>query len=306
MSNFLEKYRKWVYVFIIILICLNFFAWQEVFYLYQLENLKVEFFSVGQGDSAFIITPQNHQILIDGGPDSTVVNKIAKQMPFWDRSLDLVILSHPEKDHMQGLMEILKRYKIEYIVWSGVKKYTPEYLEWLKILVKQKNNKAKIITAQVGQEIKAGSLMIDILNPKENLFGKEIKEVNDTSVVAKLIYGKNSFLFVGDIGFNIEKQLIMDSRHCEEFAVNDAIQCVSLNSDVLKVAHHGSKYSTSEEFLQAVLPNIAVIEVGKNSYGHPTPEAISRLQNIGAQILRTDQLGDIVFISDGQNLFLSK
>jgi competence protein ComEC len=294
-NNFLKKYEKAIYIFIAFLFVSNFFAWQEVFHLCENNNLKVSFLNVGQGDSAFIVTPQNHQILIDGGPDSTVVGKIAKQMPFWDRSLDLIILSHPEKDHMQGLLDILKRYKADYIVWSGIKKQDAEYLEWLKVLVKQKNSGAKIITAEQGQEIKVGDLVIDILNPKENLFGRDAgASSNDTSVIAKLVYGKNSFLFTGDIDAKAEEDLCKASPY------------TSLKSDVLKVAHHGSKFSSSDIFLQAVSPKFAVIEVGKNTFGHPTPEAISRLQNSGAQIFRTDQSCDIVFNSDGQNLFLSK
>jgi len=322
---FFEKYKKAIYIFIAFLFAINVFVWQEVFVLCNNKNLKVSYLNVGQGDSAFIITPQNHQILIDGGPDSTVVSKIAKQIPFWDKSLDLVILSHPEKDHMSGLIEVLKRYKVDYILWSGVKMNSPEYLELLKVLVKQKNLGAKIITAEFGQKIKVGDLIIDILNPQENLFGQDFsKSANETSVVAKLDYGKNSFLFVGDIGFETEEKLVAINRYCKEVVTDEAIStagiatsssagsahndggCVNLHSAVLKVAHHGSKYSTSEEFLQSVKPNIAIISVGKNSYGHPTPEVISRLDNTGTKIFRTDQQGDIIIESNGQNLFLSK
>lgn len=295
MQDFFTKHKKAIYILIAFLFVLNFFAWQEVFHLYSQQNLKVSFLNVGQGDSAFIVTPENHQILIDGGPDSTVVSKIAGQMPFWDRSLDLVILSHPEKDHMQGLLEVLKRYKVNYIVWNGIKKNDAEYLEWLKVLLRQKKMGAKIVTAQSGQEIKVGNLKIDVLNPQENLFGKDAgKSSNDTSVVAKLVYGKNSFLFVGDIDAKAEQEL------CQ------AKPSTNLKSDVLKVAHHGSKYSSSDIFLQKVAPKFAVIEVGKNTFGHPTPETILRLQNAGAQIFRTDHLGDIVFKTNGQNLFLVK
>ncbi len=256
---------------------------------------------MGQGDSTFIVTPQNHQILIDGGPDSTVVGKIAKQIPFWDRSIDLAILSHPEKDHMSGLIEILKRYKVDYILWSGVKMNSSEYLEWLKVLVAQKNKRAKIITAFAGQNIKVGDLKIKILSPSENLFAQDFsKSANETSVVAKLNYGKNSFLFVGDIDSVEEKKLVEKSQ------LANSHELVNLKSDVLKVAHHGSKYSSSDIFLKEVNPKFAVIEVGKNSYGHPTQETLSRLQNIGAKIFRTDQSGDIFFQSNGQNLFMLK
>jgi competence protein ComEC len=301
MEVFFEKNKKRIYLLIFVLICLNFFAWKEVFYLLQPRSLEVRFLNVGQGDSALIVTPQNHQILVDGGPGSAVLEKLAGKMPFWDRSLDLIILSHPEKDHMQGLIEVLKRYKADYILWTGVKKLDPEYFVWLSVLEQQQKMGAKIIIAQFGQEIRAGGVFIDVLYPFENLVGKELKDTsNDAGVVAKIIYGRNSFLFIGDISIKAENQLINWA------GVGDLPAFNVLKSDVLKVAHHGSKYSSSEEFLNAVKPEFAIISVGKNSYGHPTTETLSRLQSASSQIFRTDQQGDILFISNGQNLFLAK
>lgn len=308
MENFFEKHKRAIYIFIAFLFVLNIFAWQEVFYLSQNHNLKVSFLDVGQGDSAFIETPERHQILIDGGPSSAVVGKIAGRMPFWDRTLDLVILTHPEKDHMQGLLEVLKRYKVDNILWTGVYKNAPEYKEWINVLAKQKSLGAKIIIAKAGQEIKAGKVLIDILHPLESLSGKDPgKAMNDTCVVNKLIYGKNSFLFTGDIS-SAGEQVLTDSQNNNQSAYSHeyaTLKFYDLKSDVLKVAHHGSKYSSSDLFLQNVLPSIAVISVGaKNTYGHPTPEAMQRITNVGAKILRTDQLGDIVISSDGQSISL--
>jgi competence protein ComEC len=272
------------------LLALNIFCWHEVFVLAGNNSLKVEFIDVGQGDSAFVRTPENHQILIDGGPGSAVLSKLAKNMPFWDRTLDLVILTHPESDHMQGLLYVLKRYKADYILWTGVKKTAPEYDAWLSVLEKQKKMGAKIIIALAGQKITAGDLEIDILYPFSSLEGQDMKNTsNDTCVVNKLVYGNMNFLFTGDISFNAENGLISNGT--------------SLRSDVVKIAHHGSKYSTSDDFLASSNPKIAVISVGKdNTYGHPTPEVLDRLSNMGIQTLRTDQNGDITILSNGVNL----
>jgi competence protein ComEC len=274
------------------LFVLNIFCWHEVFAIADNQDLKVEFFDVGQGDSAFVRTPENYQILIDGGPSSAVLSKLSQNMPFWDRALDLVILSHPESDHMQGLLEVLKRYKADYILWTGVKKTAPEYDAWLSVLEKQKKMGAQIIIASANQKITAGNLEIDTLYPLKSLEGQELKaSANYTCVVSKLIYGNTDFLFTGDISFDAEKELVGNGT--------------SLVSDVLKIAHHGSKYSTSEGFLGAVSPEIAVISVGKdNTYGHPTPEVLSRLDNMGVQTLRTDQNGDITILSNGNKIYL--
>jgi len=285
--------RKYFLLIAGFLLTLNVFCWKEIFALTNNNYLSVNFLNVGQGDSAFIETPEMHQILIDGGPGSVVLSKIAKEMPFWDRSLDLVILTHPEADHMQGLLDVLQRYKANYILWTGVIKSAPEYDQWIKVLEKQEKEGAKILIAEQGQEIKAGDLKIDTLFPFKSLEGQRLTaSANDTCVVNKLIYGKDSFLFTGDITSDTEKKLV-DSG--EDIA-----------SDVLKVAHHGSKYSSSDLFLQAVSPKIAVIEVGKNSYGHPTPETLQRLENFGIKMFRTDKDGDVEFVSDGNSIKINK
>lgn len=267
-------------------------------------ELKVDFLSVGQGDSIFIETPQGHQIIIDGGPNSVLLQKLAERMPFWDKSIDLIILTHPEKDHMTGILDILQKYKVDYFLWTGVVKNDAENKKLAELLNKAEGRKegflasitgetvpVKIIAAESGQKIKAGSAEIYILYPFENLTGKELKNTsNDAGVVAKLIYSKNSFLFTGDISSTAEKALV------------NSYESDNLKSDVLKIAHHGSKYSTADLFLEAVQPEIAVIEVGKNSYGHPTYETLNRLEKFGIKVKRTDTNGDINMASDGKTI----
>jgi competence protein ComEC len=282
--------REYLLFVVGFLFLLNFFCWKEVFALAGNNNLKVNFLDVGQGDSAFIKTPGMHKILIDGGPGSSALREISFLMPFWDRKIDLVILTHPESDHMQGILYLLQRYKADYILWSGVKKTAPEYNEWIDVLEYQKKNGAKILIAKAGQEIKAGDVLIDTLFPFESLEGFDVgTSANDTCVVSRVVYGGNSFLFTGDIDFKAEEELVGSGE--------------DIASDVLKVAHHGSKYSTSDVFLQAVMPKIAVIEVGAdNTYGHPTSEVLQKLENSGIKIFRTDQFGTVKMESDGRNI----
>jgi len=283
------------------LLVLNILAWQEVFVLNGNRLLKVDFLDVGQGDSVFIETPNDHHILIDGGPNSTVLAKLNKILPFWDRKIDLIILTHPESDHMTGILDVLQRYKVGYFLWSGVVKDDAENKK-LAILLKkvsdQQNNflaklnnyqPTKVLTVSAGQEIKAGDVLINVLYPFESVAGKGSKNTsNDTCIVNKITYGKDSFLFTGDIDAKAEKELV-DSRE-------------NILANVLKVAHHGSKYSTSDLFLENVKPEYAVIEVGKNTYGHPTSEVLNRLAKFDIKMFRTDKDGDVKFVSDGINI----
>ena len=270
---------------------MNILAWIAVYEVSKPSFLEVNFFDVGQGDAIFIVTPKNHQILIDGGPNSTILEKLAKEMPFWDRSLDLIILSHPEADHLSGLIEVLKRYRVDNILWTGVVRNTSQYKEWLKLV---KIESANVLIAKEGQRIKAGNLILDVLHPFENLAGKELENSNDSAIVNRLVFGENSFLFTGDITKKVEKELI--NRQ-------DSFKLATLDSDILKVAHHGSKSSSAEEFIEKVSPKIAVIQVGKdNRYGHPHQEVLDTLEKYGITILRTDRDGDIKIFSDGENL----
>lgn len=272
-----------------VLLGLNIFVLIAVYDLSQPNFLEVSFFDIGQGDAIFIETPKGHQILIDGGPDSTILEKLGKKMPFWDRTIDLVILTHPSADHLKGLLMVLKWYQVERILWTGIEVDTFVYQQWLELIAKED---AVLFIAQSGQRIKMGkNIYLDILHPNENLKGQKIKggrAINNTSIVSRLIFGQNSFLFTADIEKQAEKELV--GRE------------VYLNSEVLKVAHHGSKTSSSEEFLAAVSPEKAIILVGKdNRYGHPHKEVLERLEKFNIKTFRTDLNGDVKIISNGIN-----
>jgi competence protein ComEC len=290
----MENRRKLNLLLILFLILTNILVWQALFNLGLDNSLEVIFFDVGQGDAVFIETPYKHQILIDGGPDSKILEKLTKEMPFWDRTIDLIILTHPEKDHLAGLLEVLERYKVEQILWTGVIRDTAEYNKWQELIKKEK---AKITIAQAPQRIKAGRVSLNILYPFESLEGEKLEESNDTSIIFRLIFGDDSFLFTGDVEKSVEKKILSECR--------EEVDCL-LGSDVLKVSHHGSKTSTSEEFLKEVSPEVAIISCGRNnSYGHPHQETLDILEKYGIRIFRTDLNGDIKIISDGKNYAIS-
>jgi len=283
--------EKFILVILGGLLFFNVFAWIVVYNLNYPKFLEVNFFDVGQGDAILIQTPKRHQILIDGGPSSIVLEKLAKEMPFWDRTIDLIVLTHPEKDHLAGLIDVLKRYEVENILWTGVVRDNPEFKEWEELIEKEGAN---IKIAKAGQRIilpiNKEEADIDILYPFEKLEGKEIENSNETSIVSRLIFGEISFLFTADVSKATEKKIFEKE---------------TVKSDVLKVAHHGSKTSSSENFIEKVLPKIAVIQVGKdNSYGHPNQETLDILEKYGISIFRTDKNNDIKILCDSQLLKL--
>src|SRR3989338_95931 len=258
-------------------------------YFYQPpQRLTVNFLDVGQGDGSFIQTPFGQNIIIDGGDGQKILPELGRVLPFYDRTIDLMILTHPHEDHIGGLVKILGRYRVQKILATGVVHNTPTYLAWLEA-VKRKNIPLVIIDRR--QEINLGpDLKMEILWPQASLLNQEIDNLNDSSIVLELIYQEQKFLFMGDAENALTPGLSHGERRLSE-------------ADVLKVAHHGSDDATSEEFLQIVKPKTAVISVGKdNAFGHPSLRAIKRLEKLGAKIYRTDNNGWVKIISDGANL----
>lgn len=251
--------------------------------------LSVHFFDVGQGDSIFIQTSRGRQILIDGGRGRVVVEKLSQVMPFFDRSIDVMILTHPELDHMEGLIEVLRRYNIHAVIWTGVKRTIPEYESFVRELEREG---ATLLIAAAGATIRVGEGqgVLEFLYPFENLEGEIIaKKLNFSSIVSRFVYGETKFLFTGDIEKESEQQLVESA--------------IDISADVLKVAHHGSKTSSVKEFIEEVDPKLAVIQVGRNNrYGHPHEQTLRTFHDLGIPILRNDKNGDIVILSDGHNI----
>jgi competence protein ComEC len=274
-----------------ILIGANLFTWALFFEARQPPNLRVDFLDVGQGDAILINTPDKQKIIIDGGPSyNLAAEKLAKKIPFWDREIDLMILTHPEKDHFIGLFKILKLYKVKNIVWTGDTKDTAEFQDFYDAALKEQAEEgAQIYELDAYDKILLGKTEIDILFPFKVVASADQESKNENCLVSRLVFNKNEFLFTGDIGKPEELEIIKSGEE--------------IQSDVLKVAHHGSKYSSSEEFLNMVSPKVAVIQVGKNnSYGHPALETLERLNAAQIKAYRNDINGNIEIISDGNNL----
>lgn len=280
-----------IILFLVILVVGLFFLRIDSDDVFRDEKLKVIFFDIGQGDSAMIDAGNNIQILIDGGDGKDILNRLGKHLPFYDRKIELVIMTHPDKDHLGGLVEVLKYYEVEQVLETGIECEKAICKEWDR-LIREKNITVRY--AEFGQKIKAGKLEMFVLYPFENLEGQTIKNSNDASIVLKavikdrIVFNKTlsqseiaTILFTGDAGFPVEAELISKN--------------IDLKAETLKVSHHGSKYATSNEFLRLVNPEQAIISVGKNSYGHPAEPLLNRLKNMNLEIFRTDKAGDIIF-----------
>lgn len=252
------------------------------------HQLHLVFCDVGQGDAA-IISYRTSQILIDGGPNNQVLQCLSENLPFWDRQIEMVIATHPDADHISGLVDVIERYRVRYFLINSVGKDSAVFEEFERTVLAENTS---IYFPQVGDQIKIESLTISFIWPpsQEKVLGATTleKEVNETSLVFQLSFGQFDALFPGDISSKIEAQLELK------------------DVEVLKIPHHGSKYSSSQGFLEKSAPELAVISVGKNSFGHPTQEVIERLNDQAIEILRTDQEGGIEIISDGEKWGIKK
>ena len=277
-----------IIVILIVLVALDILVFWQIGVLNATnQDLRIYFLDVGQGDSELVILPGGVKILIDGGlPNGKVLSELAKILPPTDRYIDLVVLSHPQLDHFGGLIEVLKRYRVGAFIHNGRSGTAKAFLDLEKVL--QENN-IRVVTLSGGEKIRYQKSVFNILSPISKLLFT--KELNDTTLVMELDSKNIKTLFTGDISQKIERRLL-----------NGFITEI----DVLKVAHHGSKYSSSANFLSAINPALAIIEVGRNSYGHPTQETLNRLNRIGVKVYRTDEDGTIELVADGESLKVFK
>lgn len=279
-------------IHLVVFLCLSVFAYATYSAASQKNGLlKVYFLDVGQGDAMFIEAPNGNQILIDGGPNNQVLSELGKIMPFYDHDIDLISLSHPQEDHAAGLLEVLKKYDVKNILWAEGEYNSPIFSSWREA-VKEEN--ANEIDAVAGKIIDLGSgAILTILFPINSTAGTFVKNPNDNSVIVSLEYKGNRFLFTGDTEAAVERKIVGMG--------------VDLKADVLKVGHHGSNTSTTDGFLSAIKPQVAVIEVGaKNRYGHPRKEVLDRLEKNGIKYYRTDTDGMVEIISDGTSFQIIK
>lgn len=279
------KNKKIAYGFLIGIFILNIFLWQSVC-KFNSNNLEIFFFDIGQGDAIYFRTPNGQDVLVDGGPSSKIVTKLGETMPFYDKKIELMVLTHPDSDHVAGLIDVLKEYEVDQVLYTGLEKDSAVFKKWQE-LVKEKNI-STVVASLVPKIIFGKDIFMEIYHPFENMSGQSIEDANITSIVGKLVFLENRIMLTGDIDISVENSIM------------EKIGPENLKADVLKVAHHGSKESSDLDFLKVVDPDYAIIQAGKNNvYKHPHEETLERLDEVGAEILRNDELEDIKCKGDG-------
>lgn len=274
-------------------------------------KLHIFFCDVGQGDAAYIRAPNNQDMLIDGGPDTSVLNCLGRHMPFYDRTIDVVMLTHPQKDHLQGLVSVLQRYEVKNAVLGVESSQTDGYQ---RLVQEIKNKNIPVKNLFTGDKFSLGSVAFEVLWPEKKWVGEHLTPVisdisrlnqqnmgagnsrilglatktdlNFFSFYLHLKYGSFSSLFTGDGDTGIQGEIMKE--------------VILPGVNILKYPHHGSKYGAGEDFLKLVSPDLTVISVGKNPWGHPTHETLDLLGKLAIPFKRTDQSGDVEIVSDGK------
>jgi competence protein ComEC len=248
--------------------------------------LTVAFLDVGQGDAVLIEGPNGNQLLYDAGPPTgAVISALARRMPFYDRSIDVAVLSHPDMDHIGGFADVLGRYDVDLLLESGASSTNGVFDEIERSIARKGMPR---FVARRGMRIDLGDdAVADILYPDVDT---SAMETNAASIVLRLSYGSSSLLLSGDLPIREEEHLA-------------SLEGNGLDVDVLKLGHHGSRTSSSETWLRSTSPGIAIVSAGKdNRYGHPHQEVLALLRKLGIPYLITYEEGDIVFISDGRTI----
>jgi competence protein ComEC len=249
------------------------------------KKLKVIFFDIGQGDAIFVQTPSGKQMLIDGGPGTIILERLSNAMPMFDKTIDVVVATHGDADHVTGLIPTLRNYDVGVIIESPIEGESGIFDELHHEVESEVSRGAKRYVATGGSVIDFGDGVIgNILYPRKNI--SSTIDTNDASVVLLLTYGDESYLLTGDLGSNYESELL---------GVNIPKQIT-----VYKAGHHGSNTSSGELLLSRIKPEYSVISAGKdNKYGHPHGETLERLQKYSKEVLSTIDSGSIAFVSDG-------
>ncbi len=282
----MNRRTAWYVCAVLVLIVLNVFV---VVVLLQKHEaiLTVSFLNVGQGDSILIQSPSGTKLLVDGGPDRSVLRELSKKLLPWDRTVDIVVETHPDKDHIAGLGDVLARYRVLNYLDPEVSDRTSVSTYIMDEMAREPG--LVHTAARRGMRLHlGGGAYADVLFPDRDESTQT--ETNDASVSLHVVYGNTSFMLTGDLPSTLEDRLV-------------ALDGPTLKSDVLKAGHHGSKFSTDSIWLSAVDPDIVVISAGKgNTYGHPSPEAVERIRASGARMVSTIDSGTLTFVSDGEQV----
>jgi len=235
-------------------------------YLVQSNKTTFYFPTVGNADASIIKTTANQVILIDAGKDRQILNSLGKELPFWKREIDLLIMSHAHNDHYGGISDVLKRYRVRYFVWNGIGSDTQQFISLLEEI---KKSKVQQVVIYEGVEIKLNhkEKIETYWPPKDN----NSRDLNNTSLIQKYLLGyKGIALFTGDVNAKILQNVP-----------------AKIEANILKVPHHGSKYGLNEKVISEISPNFAIIPTGKNFYGHPSKDILKLLEQSGSQIYIT-------------------
>ena len=296
--------KLWRYLLIILLL-ITITTWLAVL-TSENNNFKIIACDVGQGDAILAVYGQT-EILIDGGPNNKVLDCLSRHMPFWDRKIEAVMMTHPEKDHYYGLIDVFKSYDVSYFITSGLDSVSQDY----QVLKREVGSSgATVLRVRSDQSIRIGLMHLDILHPSEEYIAGNssensaqvlgafttLKNKNDFSIVAGLSFGEFDALLTGDIEDNVSDMIAgeLTLRTKREW-------------EYIKVPHHGSKNGLSQKLLDVVNPKLAIISSGKNnSYGHQHEEVLKLFIDKNIKILRTDERGDVAVETDGKSYWLIK
>jgi competence protein ComEC len=253
------------------------------------QGLTVSFLDIGQGDSVLIQGPTGAKLLVDGGPDSSVLREMGSVLPFWDKEINAVLATHPDQDHIGGLPDILRRYDVRYVFEPGIQNTTRAWNSFVNATNDELKSGAEHVVLRSGTRLLlGGGAYADVLYPDHDV--SHIKETNAGSIVLRVVHGKTAFMLTGDLPSKEEQELYLKYGY-------------GLDSDVLKAGHHGSRTSSSADFVQSVSPAYVVFSRGcDNTYGHPHQEVIRLFTSLGVSMLDTCTSGRVTFRSDGTTL----
>jgi len=299
-----KKYWKYASGGLVLALVLLVAAWTEL----PDRKMHLQFLDVGQGDAILIQTPEGHNILIDGGPKSNVMEELSDTLPFFNRDIDFMVLTHPHADHLEGLVEVLERYRVKAVLITGVaynNVYYDEFLKELSRLVSEGGESGdggngesgvagesgfKLFIAQANMDFRVGSVLFDVIYPISSLAGREVTNLNNSSIVMRVSYK--------DLGGSDGEQRILLSGDCEIECEEEILaEGIDLRADIYKAGHHGSKTASSPSYVQAIAPKIAVIQCGEgNKFGHPHAETLRTFYSLGiTDVWRNDLDGRIEF-----------
>jgi len=281
MADFFKKYYRPLTLCALLIAVI--FVWQAVYQELPNNIMTVAFLNIGQGDSIYIESPTHQQMIVDGGPNGAILSEISKIMPWYDRYIDVLMISSPDVDHYGGFIDLLKRYDVGLVIEPGTTGGSSSYKVLEDLIVKKHIKK---VIALRGQSIElGGGAHFDVFFPDRDV---SKLETNTSSIIGQLVYGSSTVMFNGDA-----------PSATEEYVLD--LDGSKIKSDILKAGHHGSKTSASEVFVSAIAPKYAVISAGlNNKYGHPHQETLDLFKKLNVETFITFNLGTIVFKSEGR------